>query len=110
MSFAAPCHRRRRRRLFSLIELPALGRRNRAALTMIELPAVSGRKRAAFTIVELPAVSGRKRAAFTLVELIVVIGIIAVLLALLMPTLRAVHESSRTLRCASQLRQIGQGI
>ena len=51
-----------------------------------------------------------RRPAFSLIELVVVIGIIAILMALLMPTLRIAHESSRTLRCASQLRQIGQGI
>ena len=56
------------------------------------------------------AVPCRRRWAFSLIELIVVIGIIAVLMALLMPTLRVVQESSRQLRCASQLRQIGQGI
>jgi prepilin-type N-terminal cleavage/methylation domain-containing protein/prepilin-type processing-associated H-X9-DG protein len=56
------------------------------------------------------AAPGRRRRAFSLIELMVVIGIIAVLMALLMPTLRLVHESSRTVRCSSQLRQIGQGI
>src|SRR4051794_23938520 len=52
----------------------------------------------------------RRCGAFTLIELIVVIGILAVLLALLMPAVRSARESARTLRCAAQLRQIGQGI
>jgi prepilin-type N-terminal cleavage/methylation domain-containing protein/prepilin-type processing-associated H-X9-DG protein len=44
--------------------------------------------------------------AFTLIELITVIGIIAVLLALLMPSLIAARKSAMTIQCASNLRQL----
>ena len=54
--------------------------------------------------------ASRPRAAFSLIELIVVIGIIAVLLAFLMPTLRLATDASRAIKCASNLRQIGQAI
>jgi len=52
----------------------------------------------------------RQGRAFSLVELMVVIGIIAVLMALLAPVLTVANESARAGRCGSQLRQMGQAI
>lgn len=48
--------------------------------------------------------------AFTLVELLSAMAILAILIALLVPSFRSINEKGKTTRCLSNLRTLGTGV
>ncbi len=54
--------------------------------------------------------AGSRKNAFTLIELLVVVAIVALLVAMLVPSLQSVREQSRRLHCGTNLKNIGLGL
>ncbi len=52
--------------------------------------------------------ASRRLSAFTLIEILVVVGIIALLVAVLIPSLAAARDKARKIQCLSYLQQLGR--
>lgn len=59
---------------------------------------------------EFYPVEKRTSQGFSLIELLVVIGIVAILLAVLLPAVHAARLEAQTVQCASQLSQLGKAL
>ena len=56
------------------------------------------------------AVRRRGRRGFTLIELLLVLGILTMLLAMMLPSLRSARERAQDVACMSNLRQVAMGL
>ena len=61
------------------------------------------------TFREVPAGSLTSRPAFTLVELLIIVGIIATLVAIALPSLGRAEQIARRVRCATNLKAVAVG-
>jgi type II secretory pathway pseudopilin PulG len=57
-----------------------------------------------------PVVQRDRSCAFTVIEVLVAVAVIAILIAVMLPTISLVQESARKVVCASNTRQIGIGL
>src|ERR1051326_7463049 len=79
-------------------------------LTCFPPACVRGRNRRAIPPLEEVYPMNHRRQGFTLIELLVVIAVIAIIAAILFPVFAQAREKARSVRCLSNMRQIGTAV